>query len=59
LELSDNFIEFLIINNNYDKKYKMPFLEDFENKKIDNNFNNKKEKKGNNIKKRQNKTIIR
>ena len=37
----------------------MPFLEDFENKKIDNNFNNKKEKKGNNIKKRQNKTIIR
>ena len=59
MELSDNFIEFLIINNNYDKKYKMPFLEDFENKKIDNNFNNKKEKKGNNIKKRQNKTIIR
>ena len=61
LELSDNFIEFLIINNDYNKKYKMPFLDDLENKKHfeNNNLNYKNKKKGNDIKERQNKTVIR
>ena len=60
LELSDNFVQFLIINNDYNKKYKMPFLEHIENKKIGEKNNKCKTKqKGNDIKQRQNKTVIR